>query len=182
LVSVNVGTPREIGLSRGKKTISAIYKKPVQGPVFARRFNLDGDWQGDPSVHGGEDAAVYAYPSEHYGYWKEIFPKMEMPWGTFGENFTTEGLLEDGVHVGDQFAVGTAKFQITKPRFPCFKLGMRFGTQRMVKLFLDSERSGFYLRVLLEGQVKAGDEIRPTGSDQNSGTIASIVRVKKKTE
>jgi MOSC domain-containing protein YiiM len=182
LVSVNVGTPREIGLSQGKKTVSAIYKKPVDGPVIVRRLNLEGDRQGDPRVHGGENAAVYAYPSEHYGYWKERFPDMEMPWGTFGENFTTEGLLEEVVHVGDQFAVGTAKFQITKPRFPCFKLGMRFGTQKMVDLFLDSERSGFYLGVLQEGQVKAGDVIRPIMSDQHSGTIASIVRMKKKAE
>lgn len=182
MVSVNVGTPRDIGNARGRSTFSSIFKAPVTGPVVVRRLNLEGDRQADLTVHGGEDKAVYAYPSEHYEYWKGEFPSIEIPWGSFGENFTTEGLLEDSVRVGDLFAVGTSRFQVTRPRFPCFKLGIRFGTQKMVRKFLDSERSGFYLRVLQEGCVEAGDAIRLAGRSQDSETISDMVRMKKRTE
>jgi len=176
LVSVNVSTPSEIGSSRGKPVVSAIVKRPVEGPVFVRRANLEGDRQADPAVHGGERKAVYAYPSEHYRYWKERFPELDLPWGSFGENLTTEGLLEESVHVGDAFAVGSAELAATQPRLPCFKLGMRFGTATIVKSFLESERTGFYLQVLREGQVRAGDEIKRVGSSPDSETIAEMVR------
>ncbi len=182
LVSVNVGTPREIGRVRGKTVLSSIYKTPVHGPVAVTPLNLDGDRQSDPTVHGGVDQAVYVYPSEHYPYWKERFPVMEMPWGTFGENFTTQGLLEEDVHIGDELFAGSAKFAITKPRFPCFKLGLRFGTQTMIKKFLDSERSGFYLRVIQVGRVEQGDEIRLNLVRPDSETIASVVRSARKRE
>jgi MOSC domain-containing protein YiiM len=157
-------------------------KKPVAGQVAVRKLNLDGDEQADLSVHGGVEKAVYAYPSEHYAYWRSMFPGMKMPWGTFGENFTTEGVLEDEVHVGDRLGVGTAAFEVTKPRFPCFKLGIRFGTQAMVKLFLESGRTGFYLKVLQEGSVRTGDSIGRTWSDPSSPTIASVVRARRNAE
>ena len=146
------------------------------------RLNLEGDRQADLTVHGGVNKAVYAYPSEHYPYWANKYAKIEIPWGSFGENFTTEGLLEDEVHVGDRFAVGSAEFAVTQPRFPCYKLGLRFGTQAILKTFLDSERSGYYLRVLREGKVKAGDAIKTIEVSENSPTIISMVRSVKRSE
>ena len=143
-------------------------------------LNLEGDRQGDLTVHGGVDKAVYAYASEHYRFWVEKYPNMELPWGTFGENLTTEGLLEDKVHVGDRFGVGSAEFAVTQPRFPCYKLGLRFGTQAILKTFLDSERSGYYLKVLREGKVKAGDLIRTVEVNENSPTITSMVQMVKR--
>jgi len=139
------------------------------------KLNLAGDRQADLSVHGGVNKAVYAYPSEHYPFWKEEFPDMDMPWGSFGENFTTEGIFEDSIRVGDLLKIGSAEFQVTQPRFPCYKLGLKFGTQRMLKLFLKSKRSGFYLRVLKEGTCEAGDNIHIIHENKNSPTIESIV-------
>jgi len=176
VLSVNVGTPHEISRSRGKAIHSAIFKKPIRGPVIARRLNLEGDRQADLSVHGGEDKAVYAYPSEHYEYWKEKFPRMDMPWGTFGENLTTEGLLEEAVRIGDRFIIGSAQFAVTQPRLPCYKLGIRFEINNMVRLFLESERIGFYLKVLIEGQIEAGNVIKLVKANPDSETITTIVR------
>jgi MOSC domain-containing protein YiiM len=155
-------------------------KKPVSGAVKVGRLNLEGDRQADLTVHGGVDKAVYAYPSEHYPYWVEKYPEMEMRWGTFGENFTTEGLLEDKVHVGDRLGIRSAEFAVTQPRFPCYKLGLRFGTQAILKTFLDSERSGYYLKVIREGKVKAGDAIATLEVNENSPTIASMVQMVKR--
>jgi MOSC domain-containing protein YiiM len=180
IVSVNVGPAREIGKSRGRKVRSAILKKPVAGPVVVRRLNLEGDGQADLTVHGGEEKAVYAYPSEHYEYWKEMFPLMDMPCGSFGENLTTEGLLEEAVHIGDRLGIGSAEFAVTRPRLPCYKLGMRFGTAKMVRLFLESKRTGFYLKVTREGQIEAGDEIRLVSVHPDAETIATVVRAVKR--
>lgn len=141
---------------------------------------MEGDRQADLTVHGGIDKAVYAYPSEHYPYWAEKFPDMEMPWGSFGENFTTEGIIEDEVHVGDRIVAGSAEFAVTQPRFPCYKLGLRFGTQTILKTFLDSEKSGYYLKVLRTGTVKARETIRIIEVNENSPTITSMVRMVKK--
>jgi MOSC domain-containing protein YiiM len=182
LISVNVGTPRELGASPGKKVISAIVKLSVEGPVIVRRLNLEGDHQADLTVHGGENKAVYAYPSEHYKFWKKKFPLMDLPWGSFGENLTTQGLFERNVHVGDHFVIGSATFEVTKPRFPCFKLATKFGAQEMIKWFLDSERSGFYLRVAREGEIRAGEAIKRTLVNKSSQTITSMLRDVKKTE
>jgi MOSC domain-containing protein YiiM len=180
VLSVNVGTPHEIGTSRGRPVFSGILKRPVKGPIIVRTMNLEGDRQADPAVHGGEEKAVYAYPSEHYTYWKERFPKLELPWGSFGENLTTEGILEDAVRAGDRLSVGSAELAVTQPRFPCFKLGMRFETQRMVRSFLASERSGFYLKVLREGRVEAGDEVVLAPGGAGAETIADTVRAVKR--
>ena len=180
IISVNVGSVEPLGRIRGKPVQSGFIKKPVPGPVKVGRLNLEGDRQADLTVHGGIDKAVYAYPSEHYPYWAEKYPKMEIPWGSFGENFTTEGLLEDKVHLGDRLAAGSAEFAVTQPRFPCYKLGLRFGTQAILKTFLDSEKSGYYLKVLREGNVKAGDAIRTAEVNENSPTITSMVRMVRK--
>jgi MOSC domain-containing protein YiiM len=180
LISVNVGKPREIGKVREKPVESAIHKTSVKGPVRVRKLNLDGDGQADLTVHGGEDKAVYAYPSEHYAYWKGKFPGRVMPWGMFGENLTTQGLMEGDVHTGDRLVIGSAEFFVTQPRLPCFKLGIKFGTNAMLKWFLESERTGFYLGVSREGQIEAGDAISLVRTNQTSVTIASIVRMAKK--
>ena len=176
LLSINVGTPDALGSHRGKKIMSGIRKRPVSGSVIVRKLNLDGDKQADLTVHGGLDKAVYVYPSENYPYWRKKFPEMEMPRGTFGENLTTEGILESTIHIGDKLTIGSAQFEVSQPRFPCFKLGMRFGTSTMIKLFLESLRSGFYLRVIKEGKIRAGEEITVESSDATSETIESIVR------
>lgn len=180
LISVNVGRPREIGKVRGIPVESAIHKISVKGPVAVKKLNLDGDWQADLTVHGGEDKAAYAYPSEHYEYWMDKFPGREMPWGMFGENLTTQGLMEDDVHTGDSLLIGTAAFVVTRPRLPCFKLGIKFGTNAMLKWFLESERTGFYMGVSKEGRVEAGDTIHLVRTNKESQTIASIVRRAKK--
>jgi MOSC domain-containing protein YiiM len=174
LLSINVGLPREIGW-RGKTVLTSIFKTPVSGQIRVMRLNLDGDQQSDPSVHGGIDKAVYAYPSEHYAFWQEQFPEMELPWGAFGENFTTEGLLEDTLHIGDRLRVGSAEFLVTQPRMPCFKLGIRFGRADMVKHFQNSRRSGFYFSVLQEGAVTSGDSIEVIARDDHSITVADAV-------
>lgn len=163
LISVNVGGPREVDW-RGQRVWTSIWKGPAAGKVRARTLNLDGDQQSDLSVHGGVDKAVYVYPSEHYSYWRKEIPGVELPWGAFGENFTTQGLLENEVQIGDRLRIGSAEFVVTQPRMPCFKLGIRFGRADMLKRFLQSGRSGFYLSVAHEGDVAAGDAIEYIGA------------------
>jgi MOSC domain-containing protein YiiM len=158
IISVNVGLPRLV-LRDGEPVSTGIFKEPVTHRVMMRTLNLDGDRQADLSVHGGPEKAVYVYPSEHYDFWKRELPDMDLPWGVFGENFTTTGLLETEVNIGDKFRIGMAEVMVTQPRMPCYKLGIRFGRPDIIKRFLVSERTGFYLSVLKEGEVGAGDEI-----------------------
>jgi MOSC domain-containing protein YiiM len=174
LVSVNVGRPRAVDW-RGRRVRSAIWKAPVEGPVRVTRLSLEGDKQSDLRVHGGPDKAVYAYPSEHYAHWARELPGMDLPWGSFGENFTTEGLLESEVRIGDRFQVGTAELQVSDPRMPCYKLGVRFGRDDMVKRFLAHGGSGFYLAVIREGEVAAGDPIELTARSDQEVTVADVV-------
>ncbi len=176
LLSVNVGLPREIEW-KGKVVRTSIFKAPVPGGVRVAQLNLEGDQQSDLSVHGGIDKAVYAYPSEHYPFWRQELPGMDLSWGVFGENFTTEGLLEETVHIGDSLRVGAAEFVVTQPRMPCFKLGIRFDRSDIVKRFLQSGRAGFYLAVLKEGEVTAGDSIEFLKQDEHGVTIADIVNL-----
>ena len=178
LLSVNVGMPREVDW-HGKLVRTSIFKSPVFWPVRVATLNLDGDQQSDLTVHGGAHKAVYVYPSEHYQFWREEIPDLEMPWGMFGENFTTEGLLEGAVNIGDRFRVGSAEFVVTQPRMPCYKLGIRFGRPEIVKRFLQSGRSGFYLSVLGEGQVTAGDSVERITRDERGVTVADIVNLYK---
>ena len=156
LVSVQVGRPRTVRW-HGKPVSTGIYKEPVAGRIMLYQFNLDGDQQADLTVHGGQDKAVYVYPSEHYPLWQKEFPNMVLPYGMFGENFTTEGMDEESVHIGDQFRIGDAVVEVTQPRMPCYKLGVRFARPDMPKRFHASGRCGFYLAVLHEGEVGAGD-------------------------
>jgi MOSC domain-containing protein YiiM len=176
LVSVNVGLPREVTY-KGRTVTTGIFKEPVQGRVMLRTLNLDGDRQADLSVHGGPSKAVYAYPSEHYDYWRGQLPGMDLPWGMFGENLTTEGLREDAVNIGDRFRIGTAEVMVTEPRLPCYKLGVKFGRDDIVKRFLQSGRTGFYFAVLREGEVGAGDDIELIARDRNNVTVPDITRL-----
>jgi len=174
VVSINVGLPREVEW-RGKTVRTSIFKEPVAGRVRVERLNVEGDRQSDLTVHGGADKAVYAYPAEHYAFWREDLPGMDLPWGAFGENFTTEGLIEDSVRIGDQLRVGSAEFVVTQPRMPCFKLGIRFGRPDMVKRFLRSALTGFYLAVAREGDVTAGDAVTLIARHDAAISVAAIV-------
>ncbi len=176
LVSVNVGLPRQV-LSKGKSVVTGIFKEPIEGPVMVRTLNLDGDRQADLSVHGGADKAVYSYPVEHYDYWRAELPDMDLPLGMFGENFTTEGLLEEAVHIGDRFRIAGAELVVTQPRLPCYKLGLKFGRDDMVKRFLASGRTGFYFQVLREGEVQAGDKIVRIERDEENVAVSEITRL-----
>jgi len=176
IVSLNVGMPREV-LWHGRSVTTGIYKEPVAGRVALRKLNLDGDRQADLTVHGGEYKAVYCYPLEHYEYWKKELPERELPMGMFGENFTTSGLNENEVYLGDRFAAGSAQVVVTQPRLPCYKLGVRFGADDMVKKFLASGRGGFYLAVTREGEVGAGDEIKAISRDANAVPVSEIARL-----
>jgi MOSC domain-containing protein YiiM len=161
-------------LRDGEPVSTGIFKEPVTHRVMMRTLNLDGDRQSDLSVHGGPEKAVYVYPSEHYEFWKHELPDMDLPWGVFGENFTTTGLLETEVNIGDKFRIGMAEVMVTQPRMPCYKLGIRFGRADIIKRFLVSERTGFYLSVLKEGEVGAGDEIEPI---ERNGAGVKVVEV-----
>ena len=175
IVSLNVGMPREVRW-HGRVVTTGIFKGPVEGNVALRRLNLDGDGQADLTVHGGEYKAVYCYPVEHYAYWaRELGRALGM--GMFGENFTTEGRLEGEVNLGDRFRVGSAEVVVTQPRLPCYKLGIKFGADDMVKRFLASRRTGFYLAVAGEGKVRAGDEIEPIGREENGVPLPAIVNL-----
>jgi len=176
LVSVNIGLPREVTW-RHMTVSTGIFKEPVAGRVVLRKLNLDGDRQADLTVHGGEFKAVYCYPIVHYDYWKQEIPGRDLPLAIFGENFTTEGLLEDSVHLGDQFSVGSAQVVVTQPRLPCYKLGIRFQADDMVKRFLASARTGFYLAVTREGEVGAGDEIKLLARDPQAVPVSEITRL-----
>jgi MOSC domain-containing protein YiiM len=176
IVSINVGRPRQIPW-QGQLVQTSIFKSPVAGRVQVRPHNLDGDEQSDLTVHGGVNKAVYVYPSEHYAFWKRELPDADLGWGNFGENLTTEGLLEDRVRIGDTLRIGSAEFIVTQPRMPCFKLGIRFNRADMVKRFHLSGRSGFYLSIVREGEVGSGDEIALIAGDDDGITVAEIFRL-----
>jgi MOSC domain-containing protein YiiM len=176
VVSVNVGRPRETAVA-GKTVTTGIYKAPVSGRVKVRKHNLEGDAQADLSVHGGPNKAVYAYPSEHYAYWKNEFPGMDLPWGMFGENLTLEGMLEDDVHIGDQFRIGTVVLMVTQPRTPCYKLGIRFGRDDVVDRFLASGRTGYYLAIVSEGELGKDDNVALVAKGDNQISIATLHRL-----
>jgi MOSC domain-containing protein YiiM len=175
VVSLNVGLPRTI-LWKHREVATGIFKEPVKGPVALRRFNLEGDRQADLENHGGKVKAVYAYASEHYEFWGSELPGMELPWGIFGENLTTKGLREENAHIGDHFRIGTAVLMVTQPRLPCYKLGLRFGRDDIVKRFFESKRSGIYFSIVKEGSISAGDDVECVHVDKNGVTVADINR------
>ena len=173
LISLNVGLPRVV-MSNGDPVSTGIFKEPVAGRVVLRTLNLEGDRQADFSVHGGPSKAVYVYPSEHYDYWKRELPEMKLSWGMFGENFTTAGLFESELNLGDKFRVGSAVVMVTEPRMPCYKLGIRFNRPDIVKRFLASGRTGFYFAVLQEGEVGVGDSIELIEESQRNVRVSEI--------
>ncbi len=176
LTSVNVGKPRE-HLWDGKTITTGIFKDPVSGPVVVRRLQIEGDGQADLTVHGGRDMAVYAYPAEHYGFWSRELNGRSLPWGIFGENLTTEGLLEDQVCIGDTFQIGSARLVVVQPRMPCFKLSLRFNDTSMVKRFTVNGRPGIYFRVDAEGEIAPGDPISCIHKDENRVTVTEVFRL-----
>jgi MOSC domain-containing protein YiiM len=164
-------------MRNGEPVSTGIFKEPVHGRVMMRTLNLDGDRQADLSVHGGPEKAVYVYPSEHYAFWKRELPDMELPWGVFGENLTTEGMFETEINIGDRFRIGSAEVMVTQPRMPCYKLGIRFDRTDIIKRFLMSERSGFYLSVLREGEVGTGDEFGLIQKNSSGVRVVDVTRL-----
>lgn len=173
LVSLNVGMPRLLTW-KGETFKTGIFKSPVSGRLMLRETNLDGDRQADLTVHGGPNKAVYGYASEHYSYWRAELPNEELPWGAFGENFTTEGILETNLSMGDQYRLGSAVIRVTTPRLPCYKLAAKFQSDAMIGRFLRSGHSGFYFAVDEEGEVGAGDEFQVLARETPSLTIAEF--------
>ena len=176
VISVNIGLPREV-IFNGQVITTGIFKDPVQGRIKLRKLNFEGDKQADLTVHGGIDKAVYSYPAEHYDYWRKQVPNIEMSWGIFGENLTTEGLIENAVNIGDRFEIGSSKVVVTQPRMPCYKLGIRFGRMDIIKRFMSSGRPGIYFKVLREGEVCEGDDIKLISRDENNVSVRDIVRL-----
>jgi len=176
LISVNVSLPKEVR-HKNRSVTTGIFKTPVQGRVMLRELNLDGDGQADLTVHGGVHQAVYVYPVEHYDYWKEKLGRNDLTFGQFGENFTVAGMLEDQIHIGDIFRIGEAMAQVTQPRVPCFKLAMKMQMPQFPKLFMASGRTGFYLRVLKEGEVGAGDAIERIDIDPEPMSVQEVFRL-----
>ena len=176
IISLNVGRPRLV-MRNDEPVSTGIFKDSVAGRVMLRTLNLDGDRQADLTVHGGPQKAVYVYPSEHYAFWKRELPDMELPWGMFGENFTTEGMFESEINIGDRFRIGSAEVMVTQPRMPCYKLGIRFGRTDIIKRFLASERTGFYLSVLKEGEVGVDDEFELLDKNASGVRVVDVTRL-----
>jgi MOSC domain-containing protein YiiM len=195
VLSINVGMPRIVEY-RGEPVATGIFKEPVSGKIPVREFNLEGDRQADLRVHGGYYKAVYVYPSEHYEFWRRELPGVELPWGVFGENLTTEGILESDVRPGDRLRIGSAEFLVTQPRYPCYKLGIRFAHLKsngidkrssantdgsdgrrdldILRRFTRSGRSGFYLAIEKTGELAAGDNIELSAGENDGKTIDEI--------
>jgi MOSC domain-containing protein YiiM len=176
VLSVNVGLPREV-VAGDEVVLTSIFKEPVSGRVPIRDHNLAGNQQADLRAHGGVSKAVYAYPSEHYPYWREQLDRPDLTWGNFGENLTIEGLLEDAVHLGDRLRIGSAELVVTQPRLPCFKLGIRLSRPDVVKSFMASRRSGFYLAVASEGDIAADDAIEIVARDPDAVSIRELLAI-----
>ncbi len=176
LISLNVALPR-LATYRTQTFKTGIFKQPVSGPVTLRTLNLDGDRQADLVAHGGPFKAVYGYPSEHYEFWQHELGAAHLPWGMFGENFTTEGLFESELHIGDRLVIGSAIIVVRQPRIPCYKLAAKFHRTDIIARFLDSGRSGFYFSVEQEGTVEAGNEFTFLSRDLAGITVAEMNRL-----
>ncbi|QEL14741.1 MOSC domain-containing protein [Limnoglobus roseus] len=175
VISLSVGGPREVEWN-GETVLTSIFKTPVDRRLHVTTLNFEGDEQSDMTVHGGIEKAVYVYPSEHYPQWRKELPDADLEGAAFGENLTTEGLLED-VRIGDRFRIGTAEFIVTQPRMPCYKLGIKFGRTDVLRRMLKSGRTGFYFSVAVEGDVGAGDAIEPISRAEDAFTVADVVRL-----
>ena len=173
LIAVNVGMPKDVAW-HGKTTHTGIWKRPVAGPLMARRLNLDGDGQGDLAGHGGEQRAVLVYQLDSYRHWQKHMKRDDFSYGQFGENFTVEGLADDEVCIGDRYAIGDAVFEVTQPRVTCYRVGLRLEEPQMAALLVSHHRPGFYMRVLTEGRVQGGDEIVKIASGPERMTVAEM--------
>jgi ferredoxin-NADP reductase/MOSC domain-containing protein YiiM len=173
LVSLNVGLPRDV-VWQGRTVHTAIWKEPVEGPRMVRRLNVDGDGQGDLAGHGGEQRAVFVYQIGSYRYWQGELGRDDFVHGQFGENFTVEGLADDEVCIGDRYRIGTAVFEVSQPRVTCYRVGIRMDDPRMPALLVSHNRPGFYLRVLVEGEIQAGDEIVKTAAGPEGMTVTEV--------
>jgi MOSC domain-containing protein YiiM/ferredoxin-NADP reductase len=173
LESLNVATPRDVRWN-GRTVRTAFFKQPVDGARFVGRLNVEGDEQADLVGHGGEQRAVFVYPVESYRYWEEFLGRDPMAPGSFGENFTVEGMLDDRVCIGDRYRIGAALFEVSQPRVTCFKVGMALGEPRMPALVYEHGRPGYYLRVLEEGEVRAGDPIELVARDHEQMTVREV--------
>ncbi len=173
LVSVNVGLPRPVDTPRGP-VMTAIFKSPTDRRLRVEPHNLEGDRQADPSVHGGENKAVYGYPVEHYPVWADELGRRDLQYGQFGENLTTRGLLEHDVGIGDVFSIGSSVLAVSQPRAPCFKLGIRMADPSFVRTFLQSGRPGFYFRIVESGELGVGDEVTRIDRGLTGMTVREI--------
>ncbi|MBN9387963.1 MAG: MOSC domain-containing protein [Chloroflexi bacterium] len=174
VLSVNVGLPRSVEWKR-RLVYTGIFKEPVKERIRVDKLNFKGDAQADLSVHGGPDKAIYVYPAEYYDYWRSEFPEMTLDWGMFGENLTVTGLRDDEVNIGDRFQIGSTKLVVTQPRLPCYKLAVKFGRDDILRRFLKRQYTGFYLRVLQEGEIGAGDKIISLSKDEHEVKVTDIV-------
>jgi MOSC domain-containing protein YiiM len=174
--SVNIGQPKIISW-QGKQIQTGIYKLPVEQPIYLGNEDVDNDHVIDRRYHGGTDKACYLFSENHYSYWKEKYPDLDWNWGMFGENLTVSSLDESEIFIGDIFEIGETSVQVTQPRFPCFKLGIKFGTQRMIKEFVQSGHSGVYVRVLKNGHIKKGDAMVLQKKAQNSISVRKIFKL-----
>src|SRR4030095_14819760 len=177
VTKICVGQPQIVRTSEEGFVTTAIFKQPVEGRVRVGELNLEGDAHADLTLEGGWSKAVYAYPGEHYDFWRNELPEMELGDSQFGENLTTEGLVETEVFIGDRLRIGTAEFIVTEPRMPCYKLGIRFGRKDILRRFLQSRRSGFYLAVTKTGELETDDKIEILARDENKVSVTDIVRV-----
>jgi len=176
LLAIHVGLPQEV-FYKGRMIRTGIFKSAVDGPVRVSALNIEGDRQADLTVHGGPSKAIYVYPHEHHVFWRKELPELEFGCGSFGENLSTEGMLEKDLNIGDRFCVGTVELVVTEPRLPCYKLAVKFSRDDMAKRFLKSRRTGFYCAVSREGTISPGDAIHYLSRDENRVTVADITRL-----
>src|SRR5499427_7964182 len=170
-MSVNVGMPKDVSW-QGKTVYTGVWKHPVQGPAMVRRLNIDGDGQGDLAGHGGEQRAVLVYQIESYRYWQRYLGRDDLGYGQFGENLTVDGLPDDEVCIGDRYRIGQAEFEVTQPRVTCYRVGLRLGEPELPALLVSHHRPGFYMRVVREGHIQAGNQITKTGNGPHALTVA----------
>src|SRR6266436_8320057 len=173
LLSVNVGLPRDVPW-QGKTVYTGVWKQPVPGPVMVRRLNIDGDGQGDTNGHGGEQRAVLVYQIQSYEHWQRHFGREDFSYGQFGENLTVDGLPDDEVCIGDRYGIGEAEFEVTQPRVTCYRVGLRLGAPELSALLVSHHRPGFYMRVLREGRIRAGDRIVKARTGPGALSVAEV--------
>ena len=178
VISVNIGEKKAVNY-KGRVIETGIFKFPVKHPVFLDIEDVKNDVVVDRRYHGGIDKAVYGYSEDHYKYWKELYPNLDWNYGMFGENLTISNLEETKIHVGSIYALGEAILEVSKPRQPCMKLGIRFGTQEILKQFWNATKSGIYFKILKTGYVKMGDELTLNYNSETSPTIAEVYKSKK---